>query len=99
MHKVHTARIHWSAEQLRQGLPSSGRRTDPAWFTEPGPGSEEGWSLVCEFEPQSLSPDEPTIARVSFMVENAPHDRLRAGTRLQLFEQATRRRVLVEILD
>jgi len=98
MQKTHTA-IHWSAEQLKLGLPLSGRRTDPAWFTEPGPGSEEGWSLVCEFEALPASPDEPTIAQVSFMVENAPHDRLRAGTRLQLFEQATRRCVLVEILD
>ena len=40
-----------------------------------------------------------TAARVSCLVPDAPHDRLRPGVRLRLFERATQRYATVEILD
>lgn len=82
MGRAHTARIHWSAEQIRHGLPAVSRTIDPAWFSEAGLGSQESWSLVCEFETPPAVQGAPSIARVQFLVEQAPHDRLRSGARL-----------------
>ena len=97
--REHSALVHWSAEQIRRGLPSIQRTVDPAWFVEPGNGSEQGWSLVCEFDAPPELQGTPSRARVRFLVSEAPHERLGPGTRLQLFERPTGRRALVEILD
>jgi hypothetical protein len=99
MERFHQARIHWSEEQVRRGLPSVSRTTDPSWFVEAGPGSEQGWSLVCEFEAPPAHQGNPSRARVVFLVEDAPHSRLSPGSRLQLFERGTGQRAEVEILD
>ena len=99
MRKAHAARIHWSDAQVERGLPIFERTIDPAWFTSPGRGSDEGWSLVCEFAAPPRLQGSPSSARVEFMVERAPHERLGAGTWLEMFERGTGHRARVEILD
>jgi len=99
MERAHTARIHWSAEHVRRGLPAVARTVDPAWFGDAGPGAEEGWSLVCEFGVPPAEQGAPSSGGVYFLVAAAPHDRLRPGASLQMFERATQQRVRVEILD
>ena len=99
MGKTHSARIYWSVEQLALGLPAVDRTVDPAWLLTPGPGSEQGWSLRCEFSSPPALQGTPSVAQVSFVVPEAPHQRLSAGTWLELFERWTRQRARVEILD
>ena len=99
MESAHTARIRWSAEQVRRGLPAEHRTVDPSWFSGDLPSTAEGWSLVCEFDAPPAVQGSPSLARVRFLVAAAPHDRLGRGARLQLFERATGRCAEVEILD
>lgn len=91
----HLARITWSDEQVRRGLPAFTRTTDPAWFDSP----DEGLTLVCRFHASPREQGSPSVAQVSFLTENAPHDRLRAGARLHLFERSTRLLATVVIVE
>ena len=100
MGRVHTARIHWSSEQLRRGLPARAHTRDPAWFPEDaGPPVRDGWTLICEFAVPPSEQGDPSTARVQFAMDAAPHDRLAPGTSLQMFEPATLKHARVEILD
>jgi hypothetical protein len=99
MGSAHSAWIFWSAEQATRGLPTVARAIDPAWFDDTQPGIGDGWSLVCDFDPPPSEQGDPTTAQVRFLVAEAPHDRLRPGVRLRLFERATNRYATVEILD
>src|SRR5688572_26529641 len=94
----HPARITWSAEQVRLGLLAGLRTTDPAWVAEVVPRHADAWSLVCEFEVPPREQGNPSSARVRFLFPDAPHDYLRPGARLQLFEPATGQVAQVEIL-
>ena len=91
----HLARITWSEEQVRRGLPAFTRTTDPAWFESP----DEGWTLVCRFHASPREQGSPSVAQVAFVTENAPHDRLTPGTKLHLFERSTRQLASVEIIE
>jgi hypothetical protein len=55
--------------------------------------------LVCSFDTVPAEQGNPSFARVRFMVENAPHELLRPGVTLQLFERATQAYATVQILD
>jgi hypothetical protein len=91
------ARIHWSAAQVRHGLPYVTRTVDPAWFVG-DPSNADGWSLMCRFEQPPSVQGNPSMATVCFVVAHAPHDRLRPGTELHLFERATGQRAALTIL-
>ncbi len=39
------------------------------------------------------------MARIQFMMETAPHERLSPGIRLRLFERSTGGYALIEVLD
>jgi len=95
MSTEHLARITWSVEQQRRGLPAFTRTTDPAWFESP----EEGWSLVCRFHASPREQGSPSVAQVAFLTAEAPHDRLIAGATLHLFERSTRQLATVEIVE
>ena len=94
----HRARITWSAQQVSEGLPAINKITSPSWFTEPGPGSDEGWSLVCLFDTPPSEQGNPSTARVEFLVGEAPHERLKPRAILRLFESGTHE-ARVEILE
>ena len=99
MSQERLAKITWSAQRARQGLPASFETTDPAWFgQEPTPG-EEGWSLVCRYDEPPRVQGNPTRAWVRFMAAGAPHERLAPGTVLRMFEPGTGELALVLILD
>ncbi|MEO8562442.1 MAG: hypothetical protein ABI601_10230 [bacterium] len=91
----HLARIFWSDEQVRRGLPVFTRTTDPAWFDS----IEERWSLVCRFHASPREQGSPSVASVAFMAADAPHDRLVPGAKLSLFERSTRQQATVEIIE
>jgi hypothetical protein len=95
MSNEHLARIFWSDEQERRGLPAFTRTTDPAWL---GP-SEDAWSLVCRFHASPREQGSPSIAKVSFLLEEAPHSRLLPGVKLRIFERSTQQLATVEIID
>lgn len=99
MSTEHHALIHWSAQQVQLGLPTTPETIDPAWIDGAIPRVDEGWSLLCTFAEPPNAQGNPSAALVRFLVDAAPHDRLRAGARLQLFERATMGFAHVEILD
>src|SRR5258707_9855078 len=94
----HRAQITWSAQQASKGLPAITKIASPSWFTEPGLGSDEGWTLVCLFDTPPSKQGNPSAARVEFLVEEAPHERLRPGAILRLFESGAHE-ATVEILE
>lgn len=81
---------------MKYGLPASDRIVNPAWFLE---ASEEAWSLACRFDTSPLLQGNPSEASVQFLLDDAPHDRLRVGVVMCLFERMTRGHATVEILD
>jgi hypothetical protein len=97
--REHRARITWSDEQVKQGLPKVAQTIDPAWTEGSVPKKDEGWSLACSFEEPPSKQGNPSVATVRFLVEEAPHSFLVPGAHLTLFERATNRCAAVEILD
>ena len=95
----HTARITWSSEQVRLGLPSVTSSIDPVWLNDDGARSTEGWSLICAFGAPPIEQGNPSLARVRFMMDGAPHESLSPGTVLRMFERATGQLASVEILE
>ena len=93
------ARITWSAEQVRVGLPAEKQTVDPSWFGDEARTDSEGWSLICRFDSPPSKQGSPSTAHVRFLVDDAPHGRLRPGTILHLFERGTRGMATVEILE
>lgn len=91
----HLARIYWSDEQVRRGLPTFTRTTDPAWFESP----DEGLTLVCRFHASPREQGSPSVASVAFLTADAPHGRLIPGATLHLFERSTRQLATVRIIE
>jgi hypothetical protein len=95
----HRARITWSDEYVRRGLPDVQQTIDPAWFGD-GPTKErEGWSLECRFERAPKQQGNPSIASVRFRMDGAPHERLAPGTVLLMFEGGTGQYAHVQIVS
>jgi hypothetical protein len=95
----HRARITWSADQLRVGLPNVTQTIDPSWFLGDRAAGKDGWSLVCVFTDPPRAQGNPSIARIQFLTPEAPHGRLKPGTTLELFERGTQQRATVEVLE
>ena len=94
----HPARITWSARHADVGLLAGAETIDPAWFSDATSKVDDGWSLACRFETPPRIQGNPSVGRVHFLVPDAPHEHLRAGTVLRLFERATGELATVEIL-
>ena len=94
----HLARVTWSEQCVATGLPEVAETIDPAWL---GSHSTDvaGWSLICRFDPSPRAQGNPTKALVRFLAHDAPHEVLRPGMRLQMFERGTGRYAEVEILE
>lgn len=99
MTSEHAARITWSSEQVRLGLPSFASTIDPVWLAADAARRAEGWSLVCRFEAPPLEQGNPSMAQVRFMMDGAPHEQLIRGVTLRMFERATGQLATVEILE
>jgi len=94
----HHARITWSTEHVRRGLLAVNETIDPAWLEGARP-TDDGWSLICIFDTPPREQGSPSSARVRWLMENAPHEWLKPGASLRLFERATMDAAKVEILD
>ncbi len=94
----HRARITWSTEHVRRGLLPVTQTIDPAWL-EGGRLTDDGWSLICTFDTPPSEQGNPSAARVRWLMENAPHEWLKPGASLRLFERAAADSATVEILD
>ena len=97
--QTHRASIRWSPEQERLGIPDLAKTVDPAWFAGEAACQDGGWSLACKFDRSPRVQGNPSLARVRYVLPDAPHAQLVPGARLQLFERATSKLALVEILD
>lgn len=75
------------------------RTIDPVCLNDARPGSDAGWSLICEFERAPVEQGNPSAAQVQFVLDEAPRDWLRPGVSLRMFERATQQYARVEILD
>ena len=89
--------ITWTSARVEAGLCPAEQRTVPSWFG--GPKTDEDWSLICNFDPAPSKQGNPTTARVSFLVDGAPHDRLAPGATHWLFEELGESYARVELLD
>ena len=96
---AHTARITWSTEYVRQGLPDVEETIDPAWFDDGAAREREGWSLRCHFDPSPRLQGNPSQATVRFHVDGAPHERLVPGAKLSMFERGGGHYARVEIVS
>ena len=101
MPREHRARITWSAAHEAHGLPTVVRMIDPAWppGVAVGAGPGDVWSLLCQFDRPPAEQGSPSLGVVRFWMDEAPHDTLRPGAVLQLFERATGTYARVEILE
>ena len=99
MREERRARITWSAAQVRKGLPTFSQTLDPAWVEGTVPRRDEGWSLMCRVDAAPSEQGNPSMAHVRFLMPAAPHDALRPGATLRLFERETFDLAVVEILD
>lgn|SRR5690348_11485953 len=95
----HRARITWSDEQVLVGLPTVRETIDPAWLDAAVLGWDDAWSLVCSFDIPPREQGNPSMARVRFWMSHAPHDVLRPGARLCMFERGTRQYARVGVLE
>ena len=94
---THRARITWT--DARRTLPTGLRYVAPARLDDlPPPWIDDTWSLVCSFDSPPAEQGSPSVGRVEFMVEAAPHSELKAGSRLRLWEGADRVAV-VDVLE
>ena len=84
---------------MERGLPTARDLVDPAWVDPDAPVAHEVWSLVCPFSTPPREQGSPSTATVRFLVDDAPHDRLRAGATLRLLERGTGQYASVAILD
>lgn len=98
MAATYPARITWSDEQVQLGLPSELETIDPAWESDAVPRVDDGWSLVCRFASPPSQQGNPSLAEVSFSMEETPYA-LTPGAVFNLFERCTGKYARVEILS
>lgn len=95
----HRARVTWSPAHIAAGLPRQAELVDPAWLEGSEPPAADAWSLVCRFAPTPAEQGSPSSASIRFWLAEAPHQKLRPGAVLQLFERATGEHARVEVLE
>jgi len=95
----HRASITWSQQLMDEGLPTVRELTNPAWIDPDAPGDHDGWSLACRFERAPSELGNPSAATVRMVAADAPHDRVKAGVTLRLFEPTTKQYASVAIVD
>jgi len=89
MSKSVLAKVHWipAEEGGRTFLPTGKQYATISRFTEDASAwLQEAWSIVLEFDEPPSVQENPSIARVRFLVEQAPVDRLKPGHAFELYE-------------
>ena len=64
----------------------------------PPPWRDDAWSVICTFDTSPSQQGTPSLGRVEFMVNEAPHGLLKVGAKLRLWEGA-KTVATVEVLD
>lgn len=83
------AKVIWlsASEGGRSALPESRRYVTISRFADDGPNWPDGaWSVVIDFENAPSEQGSPSVGEASFLMENAPHERLHPGQRFELYE-------------
>ena len=87
---IHDALIHWTPETVRgkRELPPTLRYVGLSRFPEDVPGQDEAWSVVIRFDqpPPEQASRTTSRGRIQFLVDEAPHERLRPGAKFELYE-------------
>lgn len=95
----HRARITWALRPVGDSsLPTGLQYATIARFAEDASWPNDAWSIVCAFDSPPVLQRNPAEARVRFLAESAPHDRLRPGAIFSLYEGRTDV-ATVEVLD
>jgi hypothetical protein len=76
------ALVYWSAEK-QNNLPTSGQYITVARFPEDTSASE-AWSIVLDIKGDVKA--RPCRAEARFLMQNAPHKRLKPGVRFELLQ-------------
>jgi hypothetical protein len=85
----HFAIVNWlrTFKNGELNLPHSLRYVGISRFDADGPQWPDGaYSVVCSFTEPPSEHGSPIEAKVAFLVEDAPHERLAAGVRFRLYE-------------
>ena len=87
---THDALVYWTPATVRgkQELPPTLRYVGLSRFAEGVSGRDDAWSVELMFEqppPEQLF-TSVSRARVSFLVDEAPHERLHSGVKFGLYE-------------
>ena len=85
----HIARVTWvpAGQGGRSRPPDTTRYVTMARFDEDGQSwPDGGWSVIVEFNSPPGIHDDTSMGTVSFLMENAPQERLRQGARFALYE-------------
>jgi len=101
MSKSHRVTVNWipSQEGGRKSLPSGKQYiticrfqedTDDTWY-------QEAWSMVLEFDTPPTQQGYSCIGKAHFLANHAPTNRLRPGSRFELYE-GKRKVAKVEVL-
>ena len=83
------ASVEWltARDGGRAALPDVQRYVTIGKFPEDGPEWPDGaWSVVLESDPPPSEQGSPSVGVASFLMANAPQDRLRVGQRFGLYE-------------
>ena len=83
------ATVSWLSadEGGRTELPDGHRYVTVGKFPDDGLGWPDGaWSVVLEFDIPPSRQGSPSLATASFLMDTAPHERLRPGSRFELYE-------------
>jgi len=96
--REHRAEIRWSPLREERGLFLVKELIQPAWPGLEGPLGE-GWSLVCRFEQTPAEQGNPSTGLVHFLMDEAPHESLGAGSFLRLFDGFDEVHAVVRVLD
>jgi hypothetical protein len=88
---THSALIRWvpaAQRRIRPMLPVSLRWVGLGRFDEDGPEWPDGsWSVELRFDTPPAEVCEQTLsARVRFLANDAPHERLRSGVQFEIYD-------------
>ena len=86
---AHRATVSWIGpnEGGRSSLPNGTRYATIARFADDGPDWPDGaWTVVLDFEQSPFEAGSPTVGTAQFLMDTAPHGKLKSGVAFELYE-------------